>query len=350
MRNTTFDDRLMAAISHHAKKYVDLFRRSLKRNNSYFEQLISDSIYLVDEDSTRPAVYHCVSDMKAIEGRNHFEAHRLVAGETKPSDYQFFSNAMTEAPIPAVGQKWAQPITRSALGNVMIFTFEWDRDGSFLFDQLDRCFPLQNSSQSAYGKLSADLASTYADYDSITVVYSGNRSLHAHIAFRTHLYRREHGDDLTAAAVNAGHRASWEVLLPIVEYHLAYPAGDGPDDGPDASMKTHVQLRRMPNAIRIVNKSDHPLGLSKGESIPQVIVWEDRIQRRSPDVSTLFLTPSRFCEAAISRSRSLSRKSDAHVRHTMTFEQLIHCGDQMRAILLDTPFLFDRFAIEGDRL
>ncbi|MBB3941717.1 hypothetical protein GGR39_003398 [Novosphingobium fluoreni] len=349
MRNTTYDARLLAAISLHGKKYVHLMNRAVKRETSYLEQLITENVYQKDGDD--PAVYHCVSDDTGLDGRNHYGAVIMAAGETKAADHQFYSNAMVEAAIPALGQKWARPKTRSHLGSVLILTYEWDRDPSFLFDQLDRAFPLRHPSESAYGRLKAHLASQYADFVSLTVVYSGNKSCHVHIAFETSLYRREHGHDLCPEAVNTGHRASWDALLPAVEHYLAYPEWRGPKfDGPDKSLATHVGFRRMPNALRTVDKPDHALGLSMGERVPQIVIWEERVQRRSPDVTALFLTPSRFRVPVISRQRSRQTRAPSSARFTMTEEQLLYCGDRLRELMLDTPFEFSHLSIEGDRL
>lgn len=343
MRNTQYDGGLLTAVTNVNKRYVDLFKRAFKRTDSHLEALLVENAYT--EVSGSPAVYHCVADDAHVFRRNHREARRLASGATSAADYMYFTNPFLRDAGEDLA-KWSVPKDRATLGQLQVFTFEYDREPEFLWEQLEWGLPLKTPEKSAFGRLSADLAGRYADYDGITAVYSGNRSVHIHVRIKTDLYRYRHGNDLSADAVHDGHAKHWRALVPIVEQHLRPTPGVGPDN----SLAVHGAFRRMPNAVRTVDKDNHPLGFPTGTKVPQVIVWQDRIQRREEPVDTLFLSPSRFASVEFSKSRSLRVGGTTPIaRYPMTSEQLAHCCAEMRAHYAESELEFVDFDVTGDQ-
>lgn len=344
MRNTQHDGGLLTAVIKINKRYVDLFKRGFERTDSHLEALLTEHAYTEDR-SRSPAIYHCVADSPDVFRRNHREARRLASSQTTTADYQYFTNPFLRDPCEDL-REWSMPKDRAALGQFQVFTFEYDRGPEFLWEQLEWGLPLNKPEASAFGRLSSDLRRTYADYDGLTAVYSGNRSVHIHVAFKTDLYRYRHGDDLAASAVHGGHAKHWRALLPLVEHHLE----PSPGDGPDQNLAVHGAFRRMPNGIRTLRKDNHPLGLPKGASVPQVVIWEDHVRRRKEPVDTLFLSPSRFTLQATSTSRNLrAGTAGRHARYSVTAEQLAYCYAEMRAHYADSELEFIDFDVSGDQ-
>lgn len=60
-----------------------------------------------------------------VHGHNHHGALTVADGKARPSDYQFFGNPLT-IDSEGSGTNWTRPSSRAALGDHLIYTFEFD--------------------------------------------------------------------------------------------------------------------------------------------------------------------------------------------------------------------------------
>ena len=93
---------------------------------------------------------------------------------------------------------------RVVVGDHQMFTFEFDKSTlDFLGEQLSWLRSSKNPLDCKIGELYQH-CSQWGDFVGITVVYSGNKSLHIHVVFETRLAERKLriGDGSTSAPVS----------------------------------------------------------------------------------------------------------------------------------------------------
>ena len=135
------------------------------------------------------------------------------------------------------------------LGSYQTFTFEFDvSDRKFLNVQLQWLRTRKKGKlDCSMGDLYLNCA-TYGDFAGMTVNYSGNKSLHIHIVFRTDLAReRLRLDELSPRLLRNGLAAHWERLHEDVLRHLKVPLGIRADE----HLRFPESFRRVPNGSRI---------------------------------------------------------------------------------------------------
>jgi hypothetical protein len=138
----------------------------------------------------------------------------------------------------------------------------------------------------------------FMDYRGHCIVYSGSRSFHCHFVFSTeHIAsapwdavaeERQRSDPvLTAALMHNVHDQCWDVVHDTMVTKLQ------PSIAFDRKMRSAVQWRRLPGAIRILEKDLAFLGLTAGSEVPQLILHEN-IRVRAPKAAKLHLVPPRL--------------------------------------------------------
>jgi len=272
------DRAVYAAIKKWPQGPRALFLNAIKRKEeSALERLLRENA--VSGDGS----YVCHAWDLYLEARADVNAAKIAKGKTKPSDYVLFSGSYLAGD--------ASPKDRLSFGPYQIFTFEFDRanDQDFFMKQVEWALPIKTPEASPYGRLHAYLKNEFADFVLLSVVWSGNKSFHIHIAFEVVSYRDRHGEP-DVASRQAGHRAHWKELRSMVEDHLQPGAGTRPDK----EVGWQTAYRRTPDAIRKITKTGHPLGLTIGSEVRQLVVWEQASKRKKSDMMSLFLSPTRY--------------------------------------------------------
>ena len=288
--------------------------------------------------------YHCLAPYKALDGMNHLFSERVSNGTAKVHHYPLFSNmlAMSE---PNADGKWPKPKTRLRLGPHQIFTFEFDKnDAEFFVEQLGWCDVKAPFKASALAILHERLRQ-FADYDLMTVAWSGAKSLHIHLTFTTQLFLNSH-EQPCPTTIQRGHQAHWEILRSIVMDTLRPSGGVQPDD----NLSRATSLRRTPRALRTLEKPN-VLGFAAGRRVRQVLLLEQE-SKRQPALKLLF-SPSLFTvDSNVRKPRAYSpdmalppdqhrhceRRLAAFYEGTgLTFVHLVHSGDDHRALFRNSP-------------
>lgn len=336
-RNIVSDRELLAAIKALDSRFVPLFERGLAGKASILEQRLARSAFGDGE-------YHCLAPIKKLAGMNHHHAENVAFGRAKVHHFPLFSNrlAVTE---PDTSGKWPEAKGRLRLGTQQIFTFEFDVETeAFLVEQLGWCLPKPPFKASALSILH-DRLRQYADYRLMTVVWSGNKSLHIHVTFETQLYLNTHASPCPST-IQGGHKAHWEVLRPMLLDVLRPSVGAQPD----GHLSYATSFRRTPNALRKLDKPNI-LGFPAGRSVRQVVLFEEETKRQS--ALKLLLSPSLFSVGEKVResrnySAGMALPGDQH-RHCerrllefydgtgLDFVRLVHVGDGHRALFRNSP-------------
>jgi hypothetical protein len=145
------------------------------------------------------------------------------------------------------------------------------------------------------------------DYRGYCAVYSGRRSIHMHFVYDTkHLMNAPWEADWqsrldsraqTAAVMQKAHGMAWDHVHQGMARILA-PLGK-----PDQKLRTPTQWRRTPFGINRLEKNCDFLGLSRGQRIPQIVIYEN-VRERKPKGSREWLIDPHLSATITSRSRS----------------------------------------------
>ncbi|SDG27699.1 hypothetical protein [Rhodobacter capsulatus] len=188
--------------------------------------------------------------------------------------YSYFTNPLV--PVEKDHEYYRSPSARASLGRHHVFTIEYD-DIEIIPPsvQFGWCrSPGKTPAQSVMGRLHRDLSQKFADYFGATVVWSGNKSCHIHIVFRTEL--------IPTLPLNAnlhdGFKRHWEKLKAIVSQHTGY-------DNPDPACAAPSQYRRL------------PYGRHQNGN-PQLVLWEQYRERAAQGVSASFFETEHFIDSA----------------------------------------------------
>ncbi|WP_221792214.1 hypothetical protein [Aquisediminimonas sediminicola] len=301
------------------KKVITQFEKSLKKSGTILEKELEKHIY----DGT---VYYPVSYGYYTKGRNHNRAAKVAAGTLKMEDNSFFANSLMA--VDSTDPTYHYPSKRVFLGPLQIYTFEFDEaDLAFFCRQLSWLRSSGKSkTDSVIGKLYKK-CSKWADFLGITVVWSGNKSFHFHIAFETHSICRQM--DKVPDSPRAGLKAHWDLLAKTVyECFGIDPAEYELDD----SLRHPEQYRRLPNGHRRT-KDNHLLSIPANTLVPQLPLWEEWRGRVAPNVTELFHRPNLFAEP-VRKYRVEKRQTNIVIPTSgqYTPDEIAHCEDRLREI------------------
>ena len=336
---THYDRTILQAIQTWKQGPRALFTNALNRSAPSTLELI-----LRENAIGAEGTYYCHARDRYLPAKSAVNAEKIAAGKRVPSNYPYFAGPF------GVGE--ADPKDRLALGPFQIFTYEYDRaDPAFFMEQISWALPVKEPAKSPFGQLHAKLKEEFADFALLSVVWSGNKSFHIHITFNVAAYVDRHGAP-DATGRHAGHRAHWDALRHTVESILKPSTSSHPDnDGPDTNVGWQTAYRRTPDAIRRIEHARHPLGLTVGSKVRQLVVWEQVSQRKKGEKISLFLSPTRYpnthlhSPAAVPFRRSkLTPTQERHVASYLTahfagpacsmeFSHLVYDGDAYRAML-----------------
>jgi hypothetical protein len=170
-------------------------------------------------------------------------------------------------------------------------------------------------SKSQFADVDRELA-RYKDYRGYSVVFTGNKSVHFDLIFSTrHLENASNPNALYDA-----HSAYWDAATETFQSLLH------PSLLPDRFLRSGVQWRRSPWALRKLEEDDKIiLGLRPGTIIPQLVIHET-IRTRAPRNSQLFLVPPEFNPTYAAPPKSRSKKTPpAHVDYQELLKGIVEC-------------------------
>ena len=149
--------------------------------------------------------------------------------------------------------------------------------------------------------------SRHQDYRGYCAVYSGRRSIHMHFVYDTkHLINAPWEADWqsrldsaaqTAAVMKKAYQTAWDHVHQCMDSLLK------PLSEPDEKLRRPTQWRRAPFGINTLKKNCDFLGLSRGQLVPQIVIYENVRERRQRG-STEWLIDSHLSANITSRSRS----------------------------------------------
>lgn len=333
-----------------------------------FRAAISRPLWLLRERVLKPNLFRCqpgqdidqasyipVAATPKTPGRNHLMAQHLARGDDSVGPFDpalwgllpYFANVL-RACLPDSDELtgddiWQAPSERVLVAPSHVFTFEFDvPDIEFLRQQFGWLMAKKKPIDSLMGQLFVRL-SGFVDFSGLTVVYSGNKSLHIHITFSTAL-----GDEVLNLGAVANPRPGfiehWLLLRPIVCEVLRVPPGVEPD----ASLRLPEMFRRTPNSYRHIENEDHLLGVPPGGFVPQVTLFELWRERASAGTTATFFRPGPFHSPQQQVRRSTGSARTTNDPSNLTAAEINFCEERLRAWVGEWPKL-DRLAHRAGR-
>jgi len=310
-----------------------LNKRELKRFTKACER---KACRLLDEviapQMFRPdlGTYMCITDTQKLKGRGPQTSRVLPAdtGEVAWRLAPYFSNCLTL--VHEDHPDFSSPSLRTAMAPNYVVTIEYDTGGmDFFRQQLGWQLSQKHPLDSPIGQLARHLWQTFADFKGLSVVYSGNKSIHYHFTFSTHLLAKNVPEP---TSLRRGLASSWHTVVDMLRSFapLAVPA----ELAPDTALQWPEALRRLPLGIRTIEpKADKPewrqaFGVPFDEYVPQLVMWEHFFDRASGDASVFdqaeFVHTSAFAKA--------SRPGAKVMPNFLDFAALTYAGDKMLEI------------------
>lgn len=229
-----------------------------------------------------------------------------------------FTNPLVEADfdptrvIPGQHSGYTPPGERISNAGWCVFTFEYDGGTSEDLEmQLD--WFAGKPEQSPFAAVHRAL-SEFADYRGYSAVFSGNKSLHIHIAFDLrHLsktfkagpnsFARTLWDgDVPDDLIGSLHPVIWSRLAEIINKTL------GCNVEFDPRLKSYVQKRRMPWGVRTLIKNSDLHGFQAGDQIEQIVVQERIIGKSGYATNPKTLINAADAKVIIDVSRTAKKK------------------------------------------
>lgn len=272
-------------------------RGAIPRAKSKLLQLLHASVY--DEGK---GLYIPFTDDVYLLGKgpghskaSHSSPNALSKG---PITFEYFTNALL---IPVgygtdafVWKQATPPKLRVTNAGFLVVTLEMDCVTLQEFEQNLAWTRGRNEdfSLSDFGRVEEKLCQL-TEYRGFSIVFSGRRSLHFHVVFSTeHLEQCAYGalaaDRLAntggASLVAKAHEEYWDHVSSIFSETV------GPTNF-DEKLRSVVQWRRTPWAIRTLDEPFEALGLSKGSRIPQIVIHENIRSRAAKNAKSFFVPP-----------------------------------------------------------
>lgn len=318
-----------------ARELRQFTEASSKPLTTFLDDIIRPSAYRPDLGA-----YMSVSPTKNLTGRNH-----SIVCDLAPEDWQYqslFTNVLKIATVN--DENYNRPMFRTALGPHYIFTFEYDRDDaalSFLRQQLGWLRSPKHPLDSSIGQFVAHLRATYADFVGLNVTYSGNKSLHYHFAFSTHVIAQRAPE---RPSLRYGLQKAWDALAQEFQGFaaLAIPASQAID----ATLRQPEWYRRLPLGTRLIDK-DHAFDVPAGHPVPQVVLWEHVRHTAGRGATQSIFNPADFTRTDIPNNRKGGKA--APLSFIVGSVEADHCADRLRQFYPDFPS-FAGFVVERGEL
>lgn len=308
-----------------SKREIAQFERALASPlTGFHDRIIAPQFFEADR-----GFYLSIQTSAYAEGRNHLISERL-ANNANPdwSAQTYFTNPLRLDPVktgPDGKLIWTKPMDRVVLGDTQVFTFETDDPTiEFLKLQLSWLRSAGNPLDCPMGDLFRHCLQ-WTDFMGITVNWSGNKSLHIHLAFTTDFITAEGG-------ARGGHHHHWWRLKELVDLCLQ------PGREPDHGMCQAERYRRLPNGSRILDKPNL-LGMPAGTVVPQVTLWERFLDRAPKGATASFFDPSLFVEI----ERKATRAATNFALKALNGIELDFCAQKMREAGYDGVNAFPGF-------
>jgi hypothetical protein len=350
-------------------RYTHVFRQygHPKLGRQSTEQLIraldADDCWLADEIIS-PRLYvpngtgatYIPLEISVVSQRDHGFSQQVVdrtgpfaelaPGQYPLSAFTYYANEAIQPDNDAYDD--FAPSMRVALGPYLVFTFEFDdNDPDFLGAQLSWMRSYGKKMDSRMGQLYRQ-CQQFPDFAGLSAVWSGNKSVHTNLVFKTDLASDLYGlGSFSPSALRNGFAQHWYDLSTIVVQNLAPDHRIAPDD----SIRWPESWRRSPFGLRTVG-AGHILGIPKGTEVPQVVLWEEPCKRDTKEDKGLFFRADPFLETpkrpVVRVNKNGAAKVDAPIG-SMTSDAEQYCVDRLRHISDDIWPRFENLIFDPSR-
>ncbi len=303
---------------------------SAKPLRGFLDTIIKPAAYRPDLGT-----YMSVSYTKNLEGRDHSIIRDL------PDDHWhlqcLFTNVLNIATVN--DENYNHPMFRTALGPHYIFTIEFDSELPFFRQQLGWLRSSKHPLDSPIGQFVAHLRATYADFVGLNVTYSGNKSLHYHFAFSTHIIAQRAPE---RPSLRYGLQKAWDALNQEFTGFaaLAIPASEKPD----TTLRQPEWYRRLPHGTRLIDKA-HAFDVPSGHPVPQVVLWEYLRTTAGRGATQSIFNPADFTRVDLPTRKGKA----APLTFLVGSPEADYCADRLREHYPDYPS-FAGFVVERGEL
>ena len=355
-----FDFKMLRCSPNHRQRLAKIYKdvQSNKTKGAAERRLhLLDLLTACSFDPSR-GVYVPLSETVFLPGKLQkppVKIESLTAPINQHFPYTFFTNPLLlplgyDAPDFEVEHAPA-PKDRLTNAGFLVVTSELDCERIEEFEQnLDWFAGKDGDFASApFAALDKELG-RHQEYRGYCAVYSGRRSIHMHFLYDTkHLINAPWEADWqskldsrsqTAAVMKKAYGMAWDHVHQCMDRILA------PLAKPDKTLRTPTQWRRAPFGINRLEKNCDFLGLSKGQRVPQIVIYEN-VRERRPKGSTEWLIDPHLSATITSRSRSKGGVEDQVAAFAVSSRALELIRDACEAEW-DAPFpRAEKIGIEG---
>lgn len=298
-------------------KEIKLLSSRLDKPCDFLERYIKSQAYLPQRD-----LHMCVTRNYKIEARSPRD-NPISQDDAEWFLTTYFSNTMFFDDSVA-------PSLRVKLGTHYIFTYEYDVEClSFFKEQLSWFKGVRDPSKdSLFARLDQQIASMFSDYAGSCAVWSGNKSVHMHFAFRTDILQT-----YNATSLRDGLNKTWYTLQPTIEAALNIPKQYV--HKLDKQLRLPEQLRRIPNGMRYGLSENNIFNAPSALDLPQAVLF-DRLRERSLGQKSIFDIVD-FQHVETQRAKPVGSKTQNKNVYLPNSPELDYCADRMNEIFTNWP-------------
>lgn len=271
--------------------WSDIYASEYNEENGFYIPLGQD-VYLTNRLQTEFGMVPCPPE----------------GGLETPFPYEFFGNPLL---IPQGDAIAAKPKNRLTNAGFLFVTHEIDSETVDQFNKNGNWFTGNRADRTLFHQVHVALK-CYKDYRGYCVVYSGRRSYHINFKFdTTHLINARFDETAEQRLVHyldkailmyRAHGVIWDVTERAI--NLLNPPIAG-----DPNMRSAIQWKRAPFAVRQIEDGKAIFGLEAGDCVPQLVIREEISSRAYPG-SDAYLIDENFSVSQPSpRQRSRNRSS-----------------------------------------
>lgn len=231
-----------------------------------------------------------------------------AGGLERAFPYKFFGNPLL---IPQQEAVNAKPVHRLTNAGFIFVTHEIDSETVDQFNEIGNWFAGNRADRTIFNQVHLALKG-YRDYRGYCVVYSGRRSYHIHFRFdTTHLANAPYDECVEQRLSHFRekavlmHRAcgnAWDATEQAI--NLLNPPIAG-----DPKMRSAIQWRRAPFAIRQIDNDKAIFGLEVGDCVPQLVIRESMSSRAYAGSDAYLIDVGISASQRIGRPRNRDRSS-----------------------------------------